>query len=125
VVNVLRNLREIKVEHEDMMMRVFACSLGAQRDWLVHSCKPRCIPFVAVFIKEFLKQCGPTSQKYEDTCHDLLIALQEEAIFYPPHNDQNHMGTMRLLTKKAVEHSRRALKKIGCFVSNWLKIAVM
>jgi hypothetical protein len=32
---------------------------------------------------------------------------------------------MRFLTKKVAKHLRRALKRIGSFVSSWWKVVVM
>jgi hypothetical protein len=44
---------------------------------MVHSCEPRSISSVAIFIEEFLQHRGPKFKSFEDTYQDLLAALRE------------------------------------------------
>lgn len=66
---------------QDLLIRTFLLLLGKrQRGWVKHSCKPKGIPSLRVFVEEFLKHWGPHSQSFEDTYQDLLTTLEEEGL---------------------------------------------
>jgi len=61
------------------LIRSFVYSLGRKkRDWIRHSCSPKSIPSLKIFVEKILKHWGPKSQRLKDTYHELLTALEEE-----------------------------------------------
>ena len=68
VVKFSKYTSELNVIHEDVIMRLFMIPLEArQRNWVKHSCIPKSIPSMEVFILKFLKHWGLRFQRFEDT----------------------------------------------------------
>jgi hypothetical protein len=92
VVKFLKYTSKINVIHKDVLIRLFLISLEArQKNWVKHSCSPKSISSLAVFIEEFLKWWGPIFQRYEDTFQDLTTVLREEGFFYKPIQDDEDL----------------------------------
>jgi hypothetical protein len=59
VVNSLKYISEINVVHEDVLMRLFYYSLGAnKRDWVLLSCNPKSIYSISDFIEKPFSSVG-------------------------------------------------------------------
>jgi hypothetical protein len=55
-----------------------------KKDWIKNTLNPKSISSLTIFIEEFLKRWAPITQRYEDTLHDLTVALQKERLFSSP-----------------------------------------
>jgi hypothetical protein len=97
VVKFLKYTSEINVIHEDVLIRLFLSKIwhghleARQKNWVKHSCSPKSISSIAMFIEEFLKRWGPKFQRYEDTLQDLMETLQEEGFFSNPIEDDENL----------------------------------
>jgi hypothetical protein len=79
VVEFVRTISFLSVQHEDVCLQLFLLSLGReQRDWIKHYYKPRSISSLMILIREFLKHSGLEAQSLEDTIQDLEDVFSRE-----------------------------------------------
>jgi hypothetical protein len=81
VVNFLKYVLEIDVTHQDVIIIFFFLSMETrQKDWVEHTLHSKSISSLEIFIEKFLKRWAPITQIYEDTFHNLTVALQREGL---------------------------------------------
>jgi hypothetical protein len=112
VVKFLKYTSDINVIHEDVLIRLFLLSLEArQKNWVKHSCNPKSISSLAVFIEEFLK-CGAWDFKGMKTLFKILWqSLQGEGLFYNPIEDDKGLIEEQQLEEEIMKKVTNPLKK--------------
>jgi hypothetical protein len=77
----LKYFLKIDVMHQDVLIRLFFLSLETrQKEWVKHILSPKSISSLTKFIHKFLKRWAPRMKSYENTLHDLTVALQREVL---------------------------------------------
>jgi len=67
------------------LTQLFFLSLDKkQRNLIRYTCIPKGLASTTIFIREFLKHCGPRSQLFEDDIQDLKDAFRKEILPLDP-----------------------------------------